>query len=77
MQHDKILKSVPEMTIIDKEASRVAQQAIQALKESRKLVQKSSGLGLPTWTGKSGSAGAFEAAPSSASILSNLRMLSS
>ncbi len=55
LQHDKIMSAGIEGKIIEKEASLVAQQAVEALKKSRKRVRKDEFE--PTWTGKSGSAG--------------------
>ncbi|KAL2919631.1 DNA repair protein rhp26 [Polyrhizophydium stewartii] len=60
LQHDAIMDaSNPEAQIVEREASRVADAAIAALKRSRRKVrQGSGGVGQPTWTGRSGSAGA-------------------
>jgi DNA excision repair protein ERCC-6 len=55
LQHDKIMNAGTESKIIEREASLVAQKAVQALKESRKRLRQQRFE--PTWTGKSGSAG--------------------
>ncbi|KAG2174127.1 hypothetical protein INT43_004147 [Umbelopsis isabellina] len=58
IQHDQIVDSAgQERMIVDREASRVAERAAEALKESRRRLHRSE-IGTPTWTGRSGSAGA-------------------
>lgn len=57
LQHDSIMEgSHPDKVIIEREASRVAKQAAEALKQSRKLTRRAQ-IGVPTWTGKFGAAG--------------------
>lgn len=57
LKHDVIMDADnPEVSIVDKEAARIATKAIAALKKSRK--SRGSAIDTPTWTGKSGSAGA-------------------
>lgn len=60
LSHDSILSSSSLTTqssnIIDREASRIANQAVAALKQSRKETRRS-GINVPTWTGKFGKAG--------------------
>jgi DNA excision repair protein ERCC-6 len=59
LQHDLIVGSVkPETILADQEASRVAENSAIALRKSRIQVRKRAGVGTPTWTGKSGTAGA-------------------
>ncbi|CAM0142098.1 unnamed protein product [Umbelopsis sp. WA50703] len=58
IQHDQIVDSAgQERMIVDREASRIAERAAEALKESRRRLHRSQ-IGTPTWTGRSGSAGA-------------------
>ena len=52
----------PEILAIDREASRVAQRAAEVLRQSRAACLNAP-VGLPTWTGKSGGAGAPERKP--------------
>lgn len=60
LQHDAIMStSHQESLLVEKEADLVASKAIAALKSSRqKIRQLKNSPGVPTWTGKSGSAGA-------------------
>ncbi|KAH6595819.1 hypothetical protein BASA50_005546 [Batrachochytrium salamandrivorans] len=60
LQHDVIMDaSSPEALIVEREASKVADEAIAALKKSRRRIQHSrNNVGIPTWTGRNGSAGA-------------------
>ncbi|KAI9141699.1 SNF2 family N-terminal domain-containing protein [Paraphysoderma sedebokerense] len=54
IHHDKIIESSrQEHLIIEKEASRVANRAIAALKESQKRRRRQD-VSIPTWTGRSG-----------------------
>lgn len=54
MKHDKILESsAPDYAIVEGEASRVAKEAIKALKESRRMCARAEE-GIPTWTGQHG-----------------------
>ncbi|SCU91365.1 LAME_0E12222g1_1 [Lachancea meyersii CBS 8951] len=70
--------SRPSDDIISKEATRIAEDAVAALRKSRK-VTKNFEVGTPTWTGKFGTAGrvkkkkAVGTSLGSAAILSNLR----
>ncbi|KAF9114472.1 hypothetical protein BGX27_010702 [Mortierella sp. AM989] len=58
LKHDEIMNSAKqESLIIEREATRVAERAMAALKESRKRRRRQD-VDVPTWTGKSGSAGA-------------------
>ncbi|KAI1311575.1 hypothetical protein EDD11_003427 [Mortierella claussenii] len=58
LKHDEIMDSArQENLIVEREATRVAERAMAALKESRKRRRRQE-LDVPTWTGKSGSAGA-------------------
>src|SRR5579859_5297491 len=45
--------SRPEVMLVEKEASRVAKEAADALRESRRQARRNE-LGTPTWTGRSG-----------------------
>lgn len=57
LKHDVIMDADnPEMSIVDKEAARIANRAIAALKKSRR--NRGSAVDAPTWTGRSGTAGA-------------------
>ena len=77
LKHDIIMDaSNPDEKIIDREATRVANEAIAALKNSRRRIRERQGVDTPTWTGKSGSAGApnmVTSATSSASLLAILQ----
>ncbi|KAF9918624.1 hypothetical protein FBU30_000124 [Linnemannia zychae] len=58
LKHDEIMDSdKQESLIVEREATRVAERAMAALKESRKRRRRQD-LDVPTWTGKSGTAGA-------------------
>jgi DNA excision repair protein ERCC-6 len=62
-EHDKLVNhEVQTEEIIEKRASRIAEKALEALKQSRELIQNNA-VGVPTWTGKSGSAGFFLSTP--------------
>ncbi len=57
LKHDVIMDGANhEGSIAKKEADKIASQAIAALKKSRKKIS-AAGLGIPTWTGKVGTAG--------------------
>ncbi|XP_032221486.2 DNA excision repair protein ERCC-6 [Nematostella vectensis] len=57
LQHDVIMESGnADYTLVENEANRVAQQAVQALKKSRQRCLGATS-GIPTWTGASGSSG--------------------
>ncbi|KAG0243409.1 SNF2 family N-terminal domain-containing protein [Mortierella sp. GBAus27b] len=61
LKHDEIMDAAkPEDLIVEREATRVAERAMAALKESRKRRRRQD-LDVPTWTGKSGTAGAPKA----------------
>ncbi|KAF9916507.1 hypothetical protein BX616_003581 [Lobosporangium transversale] len=61
LKHDEIMDSAKqERLIVEREATRMAERAMAALKESRKRRRRQE-LDVPTWTGKSGSAGAPKA----------------
>ncbi|KAI3661344.1 hypothetical protein MP638_007139 [Amoeboaphelidium occidentale] len=83
IEHDKILDdSKPESILVRNEVEKIADQALKFLKESRAARSKID-VSVPTWTGKSGSAGKFGSgktagfsgndAPSSSSILQKLK----
>lgn len=58
INHDAIMNAHDEDKIrLEEQASRVAQRAAEALRQSRMLRSKES-ISVPTWTGKSGAAGA-------------------
>lgn len=58
MDHDAILGvHESEKAMIDHEASRVAERAALALQQSRRL-RSTENVAVPTWTGRSGTAGA-------------------
>ncbi|KAK9463056.1 SNF2 family N-terminal domain-containing protein, partial [Lipomyces oligophaga] len=57
LEHDEIMNSSrPDAVLVDREASRIANEAAQALRESRRATRHAA-LGTPTWTGKYGRAG--------------------
>lgn len=59
LQHDQIMDlSQQELSLVEKEATRMARDAAEALKKSRMLARKTA-VGTPTWTGKFGAAGRF------------------
>lgn len=59
LKHDEIMDSSnQEISLVEKEANKVANEAANALKMSRKLARKNV-IGTPTWTGKFGAAGKF------------------
>lgn len=59
LQHDAIIGAArPETIIVEKEAKRIAAEAASALRESRKQIRKLKRVFVPTWTGRSGAAGA-------------------
>lgn len=80
LEHDAIVNaSRPDTVLMEREAERIASQAAEALRESRKLTRKSD-IGTPTWTGKSGLAGIIKksdpnkkTSTSSSKILQGLR----
>ncbi|RKO85515.1 hypothetical protein BDK51DRAFT_32338, partial [Blyttiomyces helicus] len=58
LHHDAIMDaSGAEAVLVEQEASRVADEAVAALKASRRRI-RGAAVGVPTWTGRSGSAGA-------------------
>lgn len=88
IKHDDIVKnhSKPKDDLLEREARKAANEALEALKKSRKQVKKA-GLGVPTFTGKFGLAGRaspglgnrsrsgtpFGSKQSSSAILSNIK----
>ncbi|SCV05005.1 LANO_0G16402g1_1 [Lachancea nothofagi CBS 11611] len=78
--HNSVIEnhSKPSEDIIAKEATRVAEEAVAALRKSRKITKRFD-VGTPTWTGKFGTAGKVRkkqnpgASLGSSTILSNLR----
>jgi DNA excision repair protein ERCC-6 len=66
LQHDSIMEaSRPEVLLVEREANRVAKEAAEALRESRRQARLND-IGTPTWTGRSGGAPRF-GSPSRAS----------
>lgn len=64
LQHDEIVDSSHhEISIVEREANRVARDAAEALRKSRIMARKTK-VGTPTWTGKFGVAGRFGPKPS-------------
>lgn len=58
MNHDLIMNANDEEKLrLEEQASQVAQKAAEALRQSRKLRSRDS-ISVPTWTGRSGTAGA-------------------
>ena len=82
LEHDHLIEhGTQEVSLVEREASKVARAAAEALKQSRKLARKNE-IGTPTWTGRFGHAGKFgpkkagvrgRAAVSSLAILSGLK----
>lgn len=67
LEHDAIMsESMPDQILVDREASRIAKAAADALRASRKAARKVE-IGVPTWTGKFGSAGRIGAGARSGS----------
>lgn len=57
LEHDAVMEaSRPDTILVEREASRIAAQAVHALRESRKATRQAQ-IGTPTWTGRFGSAG--------------------
>lgn len=79
LQHDELIESGnQEVSLVEKEAKKVANEAAEALRQSRKLTRKNA-IGTPTWTGRFGLAGKFgpkkgkKSAISSTSIIAGLK----
>ena len=54
LQHDSIMEaSRPEVMLVEREASRIAKEAADTLRESRRQARRND-IGTPTWTGRSG-----------------------
>jgi DNA excision repair protein ERCC-6 len=54
MRHDTIMEGgYADYALVEGEAKRVAKEAVQALKESRRQCWRA-GMGVPSWTGQSG-----------------------
>lgn len=59
LKHDEVMDSSrQELSLIEREADKVANEAAKRLKESTKLTRKGK-VGVPTWTGRFGAAGRF------------------
>lgn len=59
LQHEDIMSlSQQEVSLVEKEASRLANEAAAKLRELRRLARRTA-IGTPTWTGKFGAAGKF------------------
>lgn len=83
LQHDSIMEaSRPETMLVEREAARVAKEAADALRESRRQTRRND-IGTPTWTGRFGgqprfgspsrSNGAAAAGVGSDSLLARMR----
>ncbi|ODV85320.1 hypothetical protein CANARDRAFT_199401 [[Candida] arabinofermentans NRRL YB-2248] len=59
LEHDSVLNASSDANLIDSEATRIAEEAVKALRESRKETRKTN-IGVPTWTGKFGKAGRLQ-----------------
>lgn len=60
IKHDDIVDSTilnQEISLVEREANKIANLAADALKRSRRLTQRNSEIGTPTWTGRFGKAG--------------------
>ena len=54
MKHDKIMESGrPDYALVEAEATKVAKEAVAALRRSRAMCMPASS-GVPTWTGQHG-----------------------
>lgn len=63
LKHDVIMESSnPDLALVESEANRVAENAVKALKRSRRQCLGAAS-GVPTWTGSSGSSGLSEPPP--------------
>ena len=63
LKHDVIMESSnPDLALVEGEANRVAQSAVEALKRSRQRCLGAAS-GVLTWTGLSGSSGLAEPQP--------------
>lgn len=77
MDHDVILgMHESEKVNIDHEATRVAERAARALQQSRRL-RNAESVAVPTWTGRSGTAGAPPGARQRFGSTTNSRLVSS
>jgi DNA excision repair protein ERCC-6 len=77
MDHDAILGvHESEKAMIDHEASRVAERAALALQQSRRL-RSAENVAVPTWTGRSGAAGAPAGVRQRFGSTSNTRLVAS
>ncbi|VEU19821.1 DEKNAAC100090 [Brettanomyces naardenensis] len=60
LEHDSILnqgsETAPSYDVIEGEANRIAREAVQALRSSRRAAREA-GIAVPTWTGRFGAAG--------------------
>ncbi|CUM67089.1 uncharacterized protein PRCAT00004778001 [Priceomyces carsonii] len=75
LKHDSIVDSNnQEYSLIEREANKVATQAAESLRRSRKLTRKKN-IGTPTWTGKFGLAGKFGPQKKSKSSLASTSIL--
>ncbi|ORX90662.1 hypothetical protein K493DRAFT_380445 [Basidiobolus meristosporus CBS 931.73] len=62
LKHDTLLDAArQEDILVEQEANRIAERAVAALRASRKKRNRSD-IGVPTWTGRSGTAGAMATA---------------
>lgn len=76
MNHDAIMNASDDAKMkLEEQASQVAQRAAQALRESRMLRARES-FAVPTWTGRSGAAGAPSSARSRFGSTFNTQLLS-
>ncbi|KAG7664311.1 rhp26 [[Candida] subhashii] len=79
LKHDDIVDSSSaadgEMSLVEREANRVANAAADALKKSRRLARRNE-IGTPTWTGKFGLAGKFGPKKKAKSVKSSSSSLS-
>lgn len=85
LEHDAVMDaSRPDTVLMEREATRIANQAAAALKESRREARRHK-IGTPTWTGRFGKAGKLpptskvhsaspSPSPSSVSILEGLKV---
>eukprot|EP01083_Nonionella_stella_P125107 378268_1 len=62
MSHDKIVGGRSELVRMESQASKMADKAIKALRQSQRSMEGMP-LGVPTWTGRSGAAGAASSLP--------------
>ena len=76
LKHEEVVSSsLNELSVVEKEANKIASEAAEMLKKSRKLARKQD-IGTPTWTGRFGMAGRFGPKKSNRTSQKNRNILS-